>query len=220
MGEISLPDKSKLYTDGCEALQEVKKYVCRNEQEYLSCANFFKWVKAKKKEVQEELERDLEPKIRVLDQLHKQGTKLRKQVMDPWEKAETAIEDIMRPYVLEKKRKEAEEKRRLEEQAQKAAEEERDLMKLLAQIEGRTEEAAVIDAIAPVAAPVKVETEVPKVEGMKRILRWKWEIVRVDDIPDTYWMLNEKLITATVNAQGADCKIPGIRVVEDVSFGG
>ena len=65
-----------------------------------------------------------------------------------------------------------------------------------------------------------MEPAVPKQEGMKITPRFKWSITNLDLIPDTYWSLNEKLITQTVNINKEKTNIPGIKVVPDVGFGG
>jgi hypothetical protein len=220
MPQIELPNLTNLATEGSEALTEARKYVCRSDADLKTCGTFFAWVKARKKEIKAELAKDLEPKIEMLDDLHSQGVALRNKILAPYDLAEDTIEGIMRPYVLQKKSEADAEKRRLQQEAIKAAQEEKELLQLQAEIEGRPEEAAMIEQLAPVPAVVKMAPAVPKQEGMSMRGKWRWEIVNEDLIPRDYWMLNEVAINAQVKKLGDKCDIPGIKVIEDVSFAG
>lgn len=97
----------------------------------------------------------------------------------------------------EKARKERE---RLEARAQKAIE------------SGKAEKAELLlSQAATVVAPI-LHTEPPKVQGMRTVESWHYEIVDASQIPREYLIPDEVSIGKVVRALKANTKISGIRV--------
>ena len=105
--QIEIPDYTKLQEEGAYALMTIKKCPCTNEKELADCMTPFAFIKARKKELKEILDKELEPKIKLLHEMHRQATKLRNDVLGPFNQAEEAIEGIMRPFVLKKKQEDS-----------------------------------------------------------------------------------------------------------------
>ncbi len=220
---VVIPDLSKLQNEANDCLVSVKKeYLCRNDAELERCMLMFRFIKARRKEVKAELDKPngLEAQIKLLHKMHSDATTLRSKVLSPYDQAEKAIEDIMRPYTMQKQRAE-DERRRLEQlKAQKEAEEEKELLRMMAEIEGRPEEAAIIEQLAPVAAVVKPQQVTPQVEGVGVRRPWTYKIVDESLIPREYLVIDYKKIGAEVRDKKDLCVIPGVQVFQDVSFTG
>lgn len=209
-----------LVLEGYELIQEAKNFKCTNDAELEACMVFFKKVKEKQKQDNALLDRDLEPMIRLLHKMHSDAVGLRKQVQDPTKKSEEIIEGTMRPYRLELKRKEDAEKARLEKEAKDKAEQDRQLLLLEAQLDGETEQAAVIEQLPAPTPKVEVKSTAPKVEGVGTRYPWKWKIVDAWRLPREALMPDPKAITKMVNERRRKDAVSGVEAWEDVTFTG
>lgn len=220
--QIEIPDYTKLQDEGAYALMTIKKCLCTNDKELTDCMTAFAFIKARKKELKEILDKELEPKIKLLHEMHRQATGLRALVYNPWDKCEEAIEEIMRPYVLKKKQGEERKRIELQKVEDEKALQEKELALLEAELMGNAEEVAVIEQLAPIAIQVKAEQVVPKVEGSKAGSRdvWKYRIVNPNAVPYEFRCIDEAKIFKQFRQDGKNMKIPGVEVYQDVSFTG
>ena len=218
--QIQIPDFKNYSDEGTKFLADTKSYKCQDESELKQCLEIFAYIKARKKEIQVDLDRDLEPKIKLLHEMHRQATGLRKQILQPWNDAEVFIEGVMRPYALQKKQAEEKERLRLQAEADKKAEEEKYLAQLEAELDGSAEEAAVIESLAPVAEQVRARPVTPVVTGASARFPWKWRIVDVNKVPREYLCIDYQAINARFKLEKEAMKIPGIETYQDVSFAG
>ena len=220
--QIEIPDYTKLQDEGDYCLMSIKKCPCTNDKELQDCMDAFAFVKARKKELKAILDKELEPKIKLLHEMHRQATGLRAAVLNKFNLAEEAIEDIMRPYVLKKKQEEERKRIELQKIEDEKAQAEKELALLEAELMGNAEEVAVIEQLAPIAIQVKAEQVVPKVEGSKAGSRdvWKYRIVTPNAVPYEFRCIDEKKIAAQFKQDGKNMKIPGVEVYLDVVFSG
>lgn len=79
-------------------------------------------------------------------------------------------------------------------------------------------EAGAGDAPAEAFALAHTNVEAPKNVSTK--VKWTWEPADTSKIPEAYWtrVLNTAMIDAKVQAEGADCDIPGIRLEKSLSM--
>jgi hypothetical protein len=210
----------KAEKDGTECFVATTRYVCNNDVQLANCQTMFTFIKTRKKELKAEIAKDLDPLINTLHESHKKALAMKKNALDPWEKAEAAIEAIMRPYVAAKLLKEKKEKEQKEREAQEKAKEDQRLAALEAEIDGLSEEAELINTLPAIAPKVKVESTAKQVEGVGIKQPWTWKITNEALIPDEYWVLDKQKISATVREQKEKTNIGGIEVFQDVKFSG
>lgn len=128
------------------------------------------------------------------------------------EPLEKKLSGQMVAWQMEQERKRREEQARIEEEMRKREEELR--LKAAEELEkqGKTEEAESL-LEAPISIPqVKVEAEIPKVEGMTTREEWTFEIIDESQIPREFLIPDEKKIRAYVKAMKERAVIPGIKV--------
>jgi len=217
---LTLPDKTHLMKEGTDLITAAREHDCTNDASLQNCMNFFAFVKARKKEVQTDIDKDLTPQINMLHKLHKQACDLRTKLLLPYEQAETIIEAIMRPFVRKKAEAADAEKRRKEQEEREKAEHARQLALLEAELNEATEEVEILEQMPAVVPTVKAEPITEKVAGAEIRRPWKWEIADPLKIPDEYFVLDSKRIDREVREQKGECKIDGIRVFQDVGFAG
>lgn len=115
-------------------------------------------------------------------------------------------------YQMEEERKRREEEERLRAEARKREEELRLQMAMELEKQGRKEEAEQIVS-TPVEVPaIKVESSVPKVEGISSREEWTFEIEDPNIIPREFLMPDEKKIRAYVKTMKEKAQIPGVKV--------
>lgn len=74
---------------------------------------------------------------------------------------------------------------------------------------------AVIEQAAKMQPEVNVESFAPHVRGTAKRTTWLFEIVDPELVPDKYWVINEQMIQAEVNACKENTNIPGVRVTSE-----
>jgi hypothetical protein len=62
---------------------------------------------------------------------------------------------------------------------------------------------------------VKVAAAIPTVAGVPSRTNWRWRIVDLDKVPDSWWMLDEQRIGAEVRRMKGDTSIAGIEAYPD-----
>jgi hypothetical protein len=218
--QVALAKTKEAENKGVECLEAAKKYVCKSDADLAQCQGLFKFIKARQKEIKEELSKDLEPLITKLNDAHKSAVSLRKKALDPWERAEAAIENIMRPYTVAKLQREDVERRGKEEAAKKQAELDKELAALEAEIDGASLEAQLIRELPAAPKRVTVQSTAKQVEGFGIKRPWIWRVINENLIPDEYWILDEKKISEIVRFQKEKTNIGGIEAYQDVKFSG
>ena len=171
----------------------------------------------------------MESKIKLLDGMHADACALRKAVLDPFKAVEAKAEELMRSYLIQKKLEEEAERRRQQEIADKAAVEEKELLRLQAEMEGNFQEAEILASLPPATVMVKVASAVPQQDGMSTRRKFKWRVKNLEEIPRTYMIPNEKMLNevAKSTTKTKDGRIfyaipvpAGIEIYEDVIFSG
>ena len=97
---LALPDKTNLVQNGKDLIVAARDHECTNDPGLQKCLNFFAFIKARKKEVQADIDRDLTPKINLLHKMHKDACELRTRIILPYDQAESIIESIMSGFML------------------------------------------------------------------------------------------------------------------------
>lgn len=68
----------------------------------------------------------------------------------------------------------------------------------------------------PVIVPVmKVESNIPKVNGLNTRKNWKAEVIDKDLVPDEYWVINQQALDGLARATKGTMTIPGVRFYEE-----
>lgn len=118
----------------------------------------------------------------------------------------------MTAYQMEQNRIRYEKQKELEEKLRKEEEEKRLAMaEALAKMGHEKEAEQILEQ--PVSIPqVKVEAEVPQVNGVSYRTDWDFEIVDESLIPRQFLMVNDKAIRAFVRATKGQQEIPGVRI--------
>jgi hypothetical protein len=217
---LTLPDKSKQIAEGRDLIPAARAYACTNDTELQGCMNFFAFVKAKKREVQADVDKDLTPQINMLHKLHKQACDLRTALMLPFEQAEQIIEAIMRPYARKKADAAEAERRRKQEEENRRGEEARQMALLEAELNDAPADVAILTEMPAVVPTVKAEAITEKVEGAEIRRPWRWEVTDPNAIPPDYFMLDTKRVDKEVREQKDKFNVAGIRAFQDVGFSG
>lgn len=129
--------------------------------------------------------------------------------IEPYEKK---LSGLMISWQVEQERKRAEEQRKVEEELRKREEELRLRVAEELEKQGKKEEAEKL-LEEPIDIPtIKVDSEVPKVDGMTTREEWLFEIVDESQIPREFLMPDEKKIRAYVRAMKDKARIPGVKI--------
>jgi len=148
-----------------------------------------------------------------LDESKKRIMNFFRQPLEQLSSAERQIKGAMLGFTEEQERIRREEEQRIQALAR---EEQERLDKLVmeqitqAQKEGNLEKAAkILDTVVQVAVPI-VQSEKPKVQGIRTVTRWKYKVVDEALLPRQYLIPNEKMLAdIAIRTKGA-IKIPGV----------
>lgn len=123
------------------------------------------------------------------------------------------LDNEMKTWDAEQKRKRLEEERRLTEEARKRAEEEQLQAAIEAEKDGHEEEAEAILNEKPVVAPVIIKET--KSEGPSYRDNWKFRITNERAVPREFLMPDETKIGKHVRAHKGATSIPGVEPYND-----
>jgi len=187
---------------------KAKQLVVKTNEDFEIAGTLLKMVKGLRKQVGN----TFDPIIKANYDAHKKAIEKKKEAEAPIIHAENMIKPKMASYMQEIERKRLEEQRRLEAEARKKAEEE-----ALAEAERLESEGAMdeVDAILdePLeVAPIVMQDDRPKVEGVSVRQNWKFVIEDESKIPDEYKIIDERKIGAVVRALKDKANIAGVKV--------
>lgn len=176
---------------------------------YIEAGEILKTIKGRYQEIETKRKEMTLP----LDEAKRRIMDFFRQPLEQLSNAERQIKGAMLGFTQEQERIRREEEQRLQALARK--EQER-LDKLAieeisqAQKEGNLEKAEkILDTVAQVAVPI-VQSEKPKVQGIKTVTRWRYKVTDEALIPREYLIPNEKLLAnIAITTKGA-IKIPGV----------
>jgi len=128
------------------------------------------------------------------------------------EPGEKHLSAEMVKYVQEQERKRKEEEERIRQELLKQEEERRLSMAEELEKSGKKEEAEKIIEEEINVPSVRVENEVPKVNGLHYREEWQFEIENENLIPREFLIPDEKKIRKYIKAMGETAKIPGVKI--------
>lgn len=189
---------------------------------YDGAVELLRGVKALRKEA----EAHHRPMIEAAYRAHKAATDALKRIDDPLKQAETHVKGCIGAWEMEQERLRRERQRLIEEAARRRAEEEILAAAVAAEAEGAS--AAEVDAVmAEAQAPILVVPPAPpvyqKAEGVAVRKSYSAEVVNLAELirhvaahPEQSNLLtpNMTALRAMVRAQGAQFRMPGVRLVE------
>jgi len=220
-----------------KVVAQANQIVISTDDDYEMTASFLQLIATRKKEV----EATFDPIIAKAHEAHKEACGQKKKFMDPLIDAEKTTKRKMIDFDDERERLRKIEEARLAEIARQEQEAAVAEAARLAKIEAdRIQEAALTEAaqleaqgekvladivlqhaadcvamapavVAPIAAPVVVQSTVPKVEGIAKTVNWEFEVTDERLIPREFLSVNMQAIRAVVRAQKGLAKIPGVR---------
>lgn len=146
---------------------------------------------------------------------HKAITALEKELLSGPRQAKSVIEAKLAAWRNEQYKIEQEKQAKLQAQLEAEAkkEQEKEAAKLKKSGDAKGAKALLQQEII-VEAP-KVESEIPKVEGLSVRRPWKGEVVDASLLPREYLMPDEKKINAVVRALGERAVIPGVKIYQE-----
>jgi hypothetical protein len=203
-------DLTTITVEKNELIEQAGRVVVENDQQEALAGDLLKMVKSAIKKAEEERTKIVKPfndGVKAINLKYKEIT-------EPLEAAKEKIERAMRPYALQKIKKQQEEERLAREALEAQA------LEKAAQAE--TPEAAeevistAVVASERVAQPSTVRGTYGSVTS-KRI-KYTFEVVDVEQIPRAYLLPDEKKIRAAINGENRVTDIPGVKIVEDVQF--
>ncbi|KKM62742.1 hypothetical protein LCGC14_1518630 [marine sediment metagenome] len=195
------------------AIEEAEGYQIESPVVYEAAGMFLKGLKA----IQKEINETFDPVVKSTNAAHKEAVAAKKKHAEPLKKAESIVKVKMGTYVQAEERKRRDEERRLQVEARKQEEERRLKEAEMAEAEG--DEDAVEEALEEpvVAPPVVLASSTPKVQGVSYTKVWKYKIVKPDEVPDEYKLIDEKKIGQVVRAMKDQTKIPGVQAYSEQS---
>jgi hypothetical protein len=128
------------------------------------------------------------------------------------EPAEKHLSAEMVAFIQEQEKKRREEEERIRQELLRQEEERRLAIAEELEKAGQKEEAERLIEEEVVVPNVRVENEVPKVEGLHYREDWQFEIEDESLIPREFLMPDEKKIRKYVKAMGETAKIPGVKI--------
>ena len=194
--------------------EQAKALKIADASTYSKAGELWKNIRAIRAKVAE----SFNPLIKHAHDLHKATLAKKGEIDKPLEDAERTVKGAMEKYSTEQERKRQEEQRRLAEIARKQAEEQALLDAIAAEEEamrnGATKEEAAQEATAiinePVyVAPVVIQKEVPKVQGVSFREVWKFRITDEKKIPREYLMPDLIKLGALARALKGQFNVPG-----------
>jgi len=208
MFEIS-EDVQKLVTQAEGDVALAQCFTIVSNDGYIKAGEILKTIKGRYQEIETKRKEMTAP----LDETKRRIMDFFRQPLERLSGAERLIKGAMVGFTQEQERIRQEEEQRIQALAR---EEQERLDKLAmegiaqAQKEGNLEKAAkILDSVVQVAVPI-VQSEKPKVPGIKTITRWRYKVIDEALIPREYLIPNEKLLAdMAITTKGA-IKIPGV----------
>ena len=178
---------------------------------YQHAASFLKNVKAAQKKVKE----FFSPLKATAKAAHSAVCAGEREMLAPLTEAESGVKRKMLAWQQEQERIARERERKLQAQAEAKARKERERLekRAAAAVEkGQIEKAESLeDKAAEVIAPVvHVESEAPKVEGIKYRVTWRARVTREEDVPRQWLIVDDKALQAFARATKGSKSVAGV----------
>lgn len=225
-----MDDLQIIQRESTSMLDKAKGLTVLCDEDYTVAGEFIMGCKA----LQKKIEEYHNPIVAQWHDGHKASIQRRDQDLDPVKQAIRIASASALTYKQEQERLAREEAQRIERERIKREEEER--LKLAAELEaqGKTEQAAEVVA-QPIATPrpTKIESPVPKVQGLSTRGKWVAEIVNPDLVGRKHCKPDQSLINITVQhkmyflknptpeqLQAIEDEVGGIKIRWDEQFAG
>ena len=182
------------------------------DEDYEIAAELLKDLKRLDKEIAE----FFKPVVKAWHEGHKDVKAQENTLRDPLVKILDRLGKVMGKYQAD-----LEQQRKIEREmvlAQQKAEMDASALEIAQGLEESGDSAgaqAVVEQAAKMQPEVNVESFAPHVRGTAKRTTWQFEIVNPDLVPDKYWVINEQMIQAEVNACKENTNIPGVRVTSE-----
>ena len=183
-----------------------------DEDSFKKSGDFLVTIKKFRKEIDE----SYDPIIKKAHESHKEAVAQKKKIEAPLVQAESIIKKALSEYYaqIEKKRKEEEERLRLE--AKKIQEEMILKQAMEAEKKGQNEQCDKILNETPKEIKVMVKP-IEKAQGVSFRKTWKFKIVNPDLVPLEYRIIDQAKIGSKVRELAEKTNIPGVEVFEETS---
>jgi hypothetical protein len=168
---IAVPDTTEIRGDATVWLGEATRHAVVDQETLDQASTLLKSIKAARKKIDEKLG----PIIKSAHDAHGRLVALRRELEEPFEKAETLLKRSAAKYLDAERDRQAAERKRVEDENRKRAEEER--LARAAQLEGQ---GRLAEAEAEIEVPIEIESamqEAPRAAGISSNARWS---ARVD----------------------------------------
>lgn len=206
--EIS-EDVQRLVTQAEGDIALAQRFSIVSNDGYIKAGEILKTVKGRYQEIETKRKEMTLP----LDEAKRRVMDFFRQPLEQLSDAERQIKAAMLGFTQEQERIRREEEQRIQALAR---EEQERLDKLAmekiaqAQKDGNLDEAEeILDAVVQIAVPI-VQSEKPKMQGIKTVTRWRHKVIDEALIPREYLMPNEKMLAEIAIATKGTVKIPGI----------
>jgi hypothetical protein len=219
--ELVDPERKQIEQRALTITERAAAVAITDQESYDGAVELLKGVKGLRKEA----EAHHRPVIEAAYRAHKAATDALNRIDDPLKQAETQVKGRIGAWDMEQERRRREEQRRLEEEARRKQEEEAEALIEAMEAQGAAESeiAAVVREVevAPVVAPPPPTYE--RAQGVVTRKSYTPEVVdavalvrHVAQHPELINLVqpNMTALRAMVRAQGAQCRIPGVRVIE------
>lgn len=206
--EIS-EDAQRLVTEAAGDIALAQCFSVVSNDGYIEAGEILKTIKGRYQDMEARRKEMTVP----LDEAKKRIMDFFRQPLEQLGEAERLIKGAMVAFTQEQERIRLEEQQRiqalaLEEQRQRDEVLEKQIAQ--AQEKGDSGKAEELLASATQAAVPVVQSEKPKVPGIKTTTRWRYKIIDEALIPREYLMPNEKLLADTAIATKGTIKVPGV----------
>jgi len=210
METLEIPAEAQnLVTQTWEDLAIAESFSISSNKAYAEAGEILKTIKGRYREIENKRREMTLP----LDEAKKRVMDFFRQPLERLSNAERLIKGAMVAFTQEQERiRQAEEQRiqALAREEQERLDKELEKQITQAQEEGDNERAeSLLDTATKIAVPL-VQTEKPKVQGIKTITRWRYKIVDEALIPREYLMPNEKLLADMAIMTKGTIKVPGV----------
>lgn len=210
METLKIPEDVQMLVTQAEGdIVLAQRFTIASNDDYAKAAGILKTVKGRYQEIETKRREMTLP----LDETKRRIMDFFRQPLEQLSNAERQIKTAILAFTQEQEKIRREQEEGL--QALARAEQER-LDKLAmekisqAQQEGNVEKAEeILAAAVQVAVPI-VQSEKPKVQGIKTITRWRHKVIDGVLIPREYLMPNEKMLADIAIATKGTIKIPGV----------
>lgn len=190
---------------------QAKQITITDQASYERAGQILVIVKGLRKKIDE----TFDPIISKAFAAHKEAKAQKTKVEAPLLVAEAHVKPLMAFYVNEQERKRREEEEKLRLEAQKKAEAEQLARAEAAEKQGNHQAAEAIISAPVQVAPVVLQSETPKVAGVSYRKSWKFRITDPALVPREYLIPDDKAIGAVVRALKDQCKISGVEVYSE-----